>query len=117
MKVFHNFEKSAYADGTYFDKYVTGEFQPKSERVAALFDGIFIPTAQDWENLKQAIMKDGLYHQNRLAVAPNGSISIVSQPVSIGPLPYSNTSKIVVSSRFTVNCSIPLYSPQATTTR
>ena len=59
-QVFHNFEKSAYADGTYFEKYVTGEFQPKSEKVKALFEGIFIPTAEDWNALKQAVMKDGL---------------------------------------------------------
>ena len=26
---FHNFEKSDYANGSYFDKYVTGEFVPK----------------------------------------------------------------------------------------
>ena len=30
---FHNFEKSDYANGSYFDKYVTGEFVPKSDRV------------------------------------------------------------------------------------
>ncbi|EOT25831.1 class 1b ribonucleoside-diphosphate reductase subunit alpha [Enterococcus durans] len=86
-QVFHNFEKSAYADGTYFDKYVTGEFQPKSEKVKQLFAGIFIPSAEDWENLKQAIMKDGLYHQNRLAVAPNGSISYINDTsASIHPI-------------------------------
>ena len=86
-QVFHNFEKSAYADGTYFDKYVTGEFQPKSEKVKQLFSGIFIPSAEDWENLKQAIMKDGLYHQNRLAVAPNGSISYINDTsASIHPI-------------------------------
>ncbi len=33
---FHNFEKSKYADGTYFDKYVTGDYQPQSERVKEL---------------------------------------------------------------------------------
>ncbi|EOI7601125.1 class 1b ribonucleoside-diphosphate reductase subunit alpha [Enterococcus hirae] len=86
-QVFHNFEKSAYADGSYFDKYVTGEFQPKFDKVKALFEGIFIPTAEDWENLKQAIMTDGLYHQNRLAVAPNGSISYINDTsASIHPI-------------------------------
>ena len=86
-QVFHNFEKSAYADGSYFDKYVTGEFQPKSDKVKALFEGIFIPTAEDWENLKQAIMTDGLYHQNRLAVATNGSISYINDTsASIHPI-------------------------------
>ena len=47
----------------------------------------FIPSAEDWENLKQAIMKDGLYHQNRLAVAPNGSISYINDTsASIHPI-------------------------------
>ncbi|GAX08616.1 ribonucleoside-diphosphate reductase subunit alpha [Secundilactobacillus silagincola] len=77
---FYNFEKSAYADGSYFDKYTTqkGEFTPQSDKVKALFKDIFIPTAADWDELKQAVMKDGLYHQNRLAVAPNGSISYIN---------------------------------------
>ena len=34
---FHNFEKSDYANGTYFDKYTTGEFVQKSDRVKELF--------------------------------------------------------------------------------
>jgi ribonucleoside-diphosphate reductase alpha chain len=59
-QVFHNFEKSDYANGTYFDKYVSGSYQPKSEKVKSLFEGIFIPTAEDWEELRQAVMKDGL---------------------------------------------------------
>lgn len=77
---FYNFEKSAYADGSYFDKYTTqkGEFTPQSDKVKALFKDIFIPSAADWDKLKQAVMKDGLYHQNRLAVAPNGSISYIN---------------------------------------
>ncbi|GAX06476.1 ribonucleoside-diphosphate reductase subunit alpha [Secundilactobacillus pentosiphilus] len=77
---FYNFEKSAYADGSYFDKYTnqSGEFMPQSDKVKSLFKDIFIPTAADWEKLKQSVMKDGLYHQNRLAVAPNGSISYIN---------------------------------------
>lgn len=76
--VFHNFEKSAYADGSYFDKYTTGEFLPKTDKVKEIFKDIFIPTAEDWQALKEAVQKDGLYHQNRLAVAPNGSISYIN---------------------------------------
>lgn len=75
---FHNFEKSAYADGSYFDKYTTGEFVPKTDKVKEIFKDIFVPTAEDWQALKEAVQKDGLYHQNRLAVAPNGSISYIN---------------------------------------
>ncbi|WP_019770355.1 class 1b ribonucleoside-diphosphate reductase subunit alpha [Streptococcus sobrinus] len=84
---FVGFEKSKYADGTYFDKYVTGQFQPKSAKVKELFAKHFIPQAKDWEALRQAVMKDGLYHQNRLAVAPNGSISYINDvSASIHPI-------------------------------
>ncbi|AXQ78310.1 class 1b ribonucleoside-diphosphate reductase subunit alpha [Streptococcus chenjunshii] len=84
---FVGFEQSQYADGTYFDKYVTGQFVPKSKRVQKLFAGHFIPQAEDWEELRQAVMKDGLYHQNRLAVAPNGSISYINDvSASIHPI-------------------------------
>ncbi|MFR6967029.1 class 1b ribonucleoside-diphosphate reductase subunit alpha, partial [Streptococcus pneumoniae] len=37
---FHNFEKSDYANGSYFDKYVTGEFVPTSDRVKELFKNV-----------------------------------------------------------------------------
>ncbi|MDH6363559.1 ribonucleoside-diphosphate reductase alpha chain [Enterococcus sp. PF1-24] len=76
--VFHNFEKSTYASGEYFNKYLTGEFQPQTAKVQALFADIFIPTVADWQALKETVSQSGLYHQNRLAVAPNGSISYVN---------------------------------------
>lgn len=75
---FDNFENSKYADGSYFDTYLNQEFAPKNARVKELFDGIFIPTESDWTSLKEHVMKYGLYHQNRLAVAPNGSISYIN---------------------------------------
>ena len=75
---FDNFENSKYADGSYFDTYLNQEFAPKNARVKELFDDIFIPTKSDWTSLKENVMKYGLYHQNRLAVAPNGSISYIN---------------------------------------
>lgn len=75
---FANFEKSKYADGSYFDQYLNEEWAPKTDKIKALFKDIMIPTKADWEALKVAIMQDGLYHQNRLAVAPNGSISYIN---------------------------------------
>ncbi|MGT2757652.1 class 1b ribonucleoside-diphosphate reductase subunit alpha [Streptococcus ovuberis] len=84
---FHNFDKSDYANGSYFDKYITGKYQPTSDKVKELFKDIFIPNAQDWEDLKTKVMADGLYHQNRLAVAPNGSISYINDvSASIHPI-------------------------------
>ncbi|MGJ0870198.1 class 1b ribonucleoside-diphosphate reductase subunit alpha [Enterococcus innesii] len=86
-KVFHNFEKSAYADGSYFTDYIQGDYQPKSEKVKALFEGVFLPTGEDWAALAQTVKETGLYHQNRLAVAPNGSISYINDTsASIHPI-------------------------------
>lgn len=86
-EVFHNFEKSAYADGSYFTDYITGDYQPKSDKIKALFDGVFIPSGEDWAALAEAVKKYGLYHQNRLAVAPNGSISYINDTsASIHPI-------------------------------
>ncbi|MFV0557742.1 MAG: class 1b ribonucleoside-diphosphate reductase subunit alpha [Enterococcus sp.] len=75
---FANFEKSTYATGAYFDKYIAGDFQPKSAKVKEIFANIVIPSKEDWQQLQALVKKDGLYHQNRLAVAPNGSISYIN---------------------------------------
>ena len=87
QETFVGFENSKYADGSYFDKYVTGQYIPKSNRIKELFEGHFIPQAKDWEELRELVKKDGLYHQNRLAVAPNGSISYINDcSASIHPI-------------------------------
>ena len=38
----------------------------KSDRVKELFKDIFIPSAEDWAELRDKVQADGLYHQNRL---------------------------------------------------
>lgn len=77
QETFFEFEKSAYADGSYFDKYINQDWGPTSDRVKELFAGIFIPTKADWAQLKENVMRDGLYNAYRMAVAPTGSISYV----------------------------------------
>lgn len=77
QETFYEFEKSAYADGSYFDKYINNEFKPENPKVKELFEGIHIPTIKDWKELKQNVMKDGLYNAYRMAIAPTGSISYV----------------------------------------
>ncbi|HIX35545.1 MAG TPA: class 1b ribonucleoside-diphosphate reductase subunit alpha [Candidatus Limosilactobacillus merdigallinarum] len=76
-ETFAHFDKSKYADGSYFDKYVEKDWGPQSEMVKKLFDGIFIPGIDDWKALKEKVMKDGLYNAYRLAVAPNGSTAYI----------------------------------------
>lgn len=86
-ETFHNFEKSDYANGSYFDTYINEPVLPSSDKVKALFGNIDVPTAEDWTALKASIQEHGLYHQNRLAVAPNGSISYINDTsASIHPI-------------------------------
>lgn len=87
-ETFFEFDKSKYADGTYFDMYLDEpDFEFQHERVAELFEGIFIPCHADWQALKETIMATGLYNGYRLAVAPTGSISYVNEATaSIHPI-------------------------------
>ncbi len=75
---FHDFEQSAYADGSYFDKYIQKDWEPKTDKVKALFADKGFPTQADWQALKAAVQRDGLYNAYRMAIAPTGSISYVN---------------------------------------
>ncbi|RXK18019.1 class 1b ribonucleoside-diphosphate reductase subunit alpha [Macrococcus sp. DPC7161] len=77
-----DFEKSNYADGSYFEQYLTKDYAPTSDKVKALFEGIQIPTKEDWAKLKEQVMKNGLFHAYRLAIAPTQSISYVQNATS-----------------------------------
>ncbi len=79
---FKGFEASDYASGTFFDKYTTRDWLPESERVKALFDGMTLPTSDDWAVLKADVMKHGLYNRNLQAVPPTGSISYINNSTS-----------------------------------
>ncbi|MBE9636807.1 class 1b ribonucleoside-diphosphate reductase subunit alpha [Salipiger mangrovisoli] len=79
---FKGFEKSKYADGSFFEKYVTRDWLPVSETVTQLFDGITLPTRADWEALKADVMAHGLYNRNLQAVPPTGSISYINNSTS-----------------------------------
>jgi ribonucleoside-diphosphate reductase alpha chain len=79
---FKDFEKSDYATGVYFKKYTETDYSPKTDKVKELFEGIYIPTTQDWINLANDIMKYGLYNAYRLAIAPTQSISYIQNSTS-----------------------------------
>ena len=83
-ETFVNFEKSKYADGSFFDKYVSQEWKPKTAKVAELFAkaGIAIPTKADWEALATRVQAYGIYNQNLQAVPPTGSISYINNSTS-----------------------------------
>ena len=81
---FVGFEKSDYANGTYFDKYTDRAWEPATERVRELFAqaGITLPTVEDWRELREKVMADGMYNQNLQAVPPTGSISYINNSTS-----------------------------------
>ena len=79
---FYNFENSDYANGTYFDKYIEKEWAPEHDRVKELFEGVHVPTQDDWRELKAEVQEHGLYNQNLQAVPPTGSISYINNSTS-----------------------------------
>ncbi len=81
---FDNFEKSTYASGQFFVKYISQEWKPKTEKVAKLFSeaNIAVPTQEDWKELAQSVMAYGIYNQNLQAVPPTGSISYINNSTS-----------------------------------
>jgi ribonucleoside-diphosphate reductase alpha chain len=82
---FYKFEQSKYADGSYFNG--RGEILPKTDKVKALFEGMQLPTNEDWQLLQENIKKYGLYNSHRLAIAPNGSIGyVMSATPSLTPV-------------------------------
>lgn len=81
-ETFDNFENSKYASGEFFDKYTDQEWVPATERVRELFDGMHIPTQEDWQTLKASVMEHGIYNQNLQAVPPTGSISYINNSTS-----------------------------------
>lgn len=86
-KTFKDFDKSEYAKGTYFDKYLKLEYLPQTDKVKSLFEGIAIPCKKEWKELKDQVVEHGLYHAYRLAIAPNQSSSyIMTSTASVMPV-------------------------------
>ncbi|WP_195840679.1 MULTISPECIES: class 1b ribonucleoside-diphosphate reductase subunit alpha [Arthrobacter] len=81
-RTFAGFEKSKYASGEFFEKYVNGEWVPQTERVRELFENVHIPTQADWAALRASVMEHGIYNQNLQAVPPTGSISYINNSTS-----------------------------------
>ena len=79
---FKDFDKSEYANGNYFTKYLENDYLPKSPIVEKLFEGIDLPTKENWATLARRVKKHGLYHAYRLAIAPTQSISYVQNATS-----------------------------------
>ncbi|MFC6353904.1 MULTISPECIES: class 1b ribonucleoside-diphosphate reductase subunit alpha [Rothia] len=81
-ETFVGFEKSKYASGEYFEKYINGTWDFETERARELFAGHFVPTAEDWKQLAAEVAEHGMYNQNLQAVPPTGSISYINGSTS-----------------------------------
>lgn len=84
-QTFEGFDKSEYAKGRnskVLSKYYEQSYLPKSEKVKALFEGIYIPTKGDWAKLLDEVKEKGIYNAYLMAVAPTQSISYVQNATS-----------------------------------
>lgn len=79
---FAGFERSDYADGSYFARYTSTDYRPVTEKVKELFGQMATPSPEDWQTLQEAVSTHGLYHAYRLAIAPTQSISYIQNATS-----------------------------------
>jgi ribonucleoside-diphosphate reductase alpha chain len=82
---FEGFERSKYATGEFFTKYIEKDWSiAETSKIADLMkrSNIFLPKPSDWEALAAEIKKYGIYNQNLQAVPPTGSISYINNSTS-----------------------------------
>lgn len=116
---FAGFEQSRYASGEYFRQYLEQEWQPKTERIRTLFAqaGITLPTREMWQQLRDDVMRYGIYNQNLQAVPPTGSISYINHATSsIHPIvskieirKEGKTGRVYYPAPFMTNDNLALY--------
>ncbi|BBW47287.1 TPA: class 1b ribonucleoside-diphosphate reductase subunit alpha [Enterobacter asburiae] len=116
---FAGFEQSRYASGEYFSQYLEGDWQPKTEKVRELFAraGITLPTREMWQQLREEVMRYGIYNQNLQAVPPTGSISYINHATSsIHPIvskieirKEGKTGRVYYPAPFMTNENLALY--------
>ena len=84
-QTFEGFNKSEYAKGReskVLSKYYEQSYLPKSDKIKALFEGIHIPTKEDWTSLLDEVKEKGIYNAYLMAIAPTQSISYVQNATS-----------------------------------
>ncbi|MEB6380151.1 class 1b ribonucleoside-diphosphate reductase subunit alpha [Leclercia adecarboxylata] len=116
---FAGFEQSRYASGEYFNQYLSGDWQPKTEKVRTLFAraGVTLPTRAMWQQLRDDVMHYGIYNQNLQAVPPTGSISYINHATSsIHPIvskieirKEGKTGRVYYPAPFMTNENLALY--------
>lgn len=86
---FDGFEKSTYASGDYFEKYLDQDWAPTLPAVQALFKKyhMALPTHDNWYSLMEFVQEYGMYNAYLQAVPPTGSISYINHATaSIHPI-------------------------------
>lgn len=94
-ETFVGFDKSKYADGSFFTPYLEDIATPVTVKVKELVSkyNLEIPTEDQWLQLKEEVMESGLYNAYLQAVPPTGSISYINNSTaSIHPI----TSKVEI---------------------
>ncbi|WP_178946074.1 class 1b ribonucleoside-diphosphate reductase subunit alpha [Kocuria sp. TGY1127_2] len=79
-ETFEGFASSDYANGVRFERYVSTDGTPATDRVRSLFAeaGVHLPSREDWIVLRAAVMRDGMYNAYLQAIPPTGSISYIN---------------------------------------
>ena len=118
-QTFAGFKQSRYASGEYFNQYLQGDWQPKTDKVRSLFaaSGITLPTREMWAQLHEDVMRYGIYNQNLQAVPPTGSISYINHATSsIHPIvskveirKEGKTGRVYYPAPFMTNENLALY--------
>lgn len=118
-QTFAGFKQSRYASGEYFNQYLQGDWQPKTDKVRTLFaaSGITLPTREMWSQLREDVMRYGIYSQNLQAVPPTGSISYINHATSsIHPIvskveirKEGKTGRVYYPAPFMTNENLALY--------
>ena len=116
---FAGFEQSRYASGEYFERYLQGDWQPKTAKVRALFAhaGIRLPDRDMWLKLRDDVMRYGIYNRNLQAIPPTGSISYINHATSsIHPIvskieirKEGKTGRVYYPAPFMTNDNLALY--------
>lgn len=86
-ETFTGFKDSEYANGDYFEEYINKQVELPNEKVKNALGNVPIITIDMWKQLKQDVMKYGVFNAYRLAIAPTGTISYVrNSSASIAPI-------------------------------
>jgi ribonucleoside-diphosphate reductase alpha chain len=88
-EVFEGFEKSKYASGEYFTKYIEKSYAPTIQSVKDIFTGygVRIPGQEEWRELADRVQTWGMYNAYLQAIPPTGSISYINNATaSIHPI-------------------------------